>query len=166
VRALVAGGADPGRVAGDGRTPQHARAGGHDVIASALKAAIDTPSMNRTDAAAALLSAAAEGNAGRVAVALRDGATLESRDGRGRTALLLAATNDRLDVARLLVVLGADPNAQDDQRDSAWLVTGVTGSVAKARFGFRSRLRPLWGELSEVTPWLLAARLPWCRHPK
>ena len=27
------------------------------------------------------------------------------------------------------MVLGADPNAQDDQRDSAWLVTGVTGSV-------------------------------------
>ena len=35
-----------------------------------------------------------------------------------------------LDVARLLVVLGADPDAQDDQQDSAWLVTGVTGSVA------------------------------------
>ena len=28
------------------------------------------------------------------------------------------------------MVLGADPDAQDDQRDSAWLVTGVTGSVA------------------------------------
>jgi ankyrin repeat protein len=76
-----------------------------------------------------LLSAAAEGNADRVAIALRNGAPLESRDARGRTALLLASTNDRVDVARLLVALGADPDAQDDQRDSAWLVTGVTGSV-------------------------------------
>lgn len=35
-----------------------------------------------------------------------------------------------MDVARLLVQLGADPDAQDDRKDSAWLVTGVTGSVA------------------------------------
>ena len=41
----------------------------------------------------------------------------------------MASANDRLDAARLLVVLGADPDAQDNQRDSAWLVTGVTGSV-------------------------------------
>ena len=130
VRALLAGGADPGRVAGDGRTPvQHAQAGSHDVIAATLRAAIDAPSMTQTDATAMLLSAAAEGNADRVAIALRNGAPLESRDARGRTALLLASTNDRVDVARLLVALGADPDAQDDQRDSAWLVTGVTGSV-------------------------------------
>ncbi len=44
--------------------------------------------------------------------------------------LLLASAADNVDVARLLVVLGADPDAQDDQQDSAWLVTGVTGSVA------------------------------------
>ena len=43
---------------------------------------------------------------------------------------MLASAADRLDVARLLVALGADPDAQDDQQDSAWLVTGVTGSVA------------------------------------
>jgi len=130
VRALVAGGADVGRVAGDGRTPgQNARAGGHDVIAGTLQVAIDAPPMSQSDAAALLLSAAADGDADQVAVALRAGAPLESRDDRGRTALLLASTNDRVDVARLLVVLGADPDAQDDQRDSAWLVTGVTGSV-------------------------------------
>jgi ankyrin repeat protein len=130
VRALVAGGADVGRVAGDGRTPgQNASAGGHDVIADTLQAAIDA-AISSTDAAAVLLSAAADGDPDRVALALRAGAPLESRDEKGRTALLLAATNDRLDVARLLVVLGADPDAQDDQQDSAWLVTGVTGSVA------------------------------------
>ena len=33
-------------------------------------------------------------------------------------------------IARLLVALGADPDTQDAQQDSAWLVTGVTGSVA------------------------------------
>jgi len=79
---------------------------------------------------AALLSAASSGDANLVAAALGAGAPLESRDGHGRTALLLASLNDRVDVARLLVGLGADPDAQDDRQDSAWLVTGVTGSVA------------------------------------
>ena len=54
------------------------------------------------------------------------------RDDRGRTPLLLAVTEDRLAAARLLVHLGADPNALDDRHDTPWLVTGVTGSVAMA----------------------------------
>ena len=65
-----------------------------------------------------------------MAASIRAGAPIESRDERGRTPLLLASAADNLDVARLLVVLGADPDAQDNQQDSAWLVTGVTGSVA------------------------------------
>ena len=131
VRALVAGGADLERIAGDGHSPVHnARAGGHDVIAGTLLSAIDSPPPDPAPATAMLLKAAAEGDANRVAVALRAGASIESRDERGRTPLLLASVADNLDVARLLVVLGADPNAQDVQQDSAWLVTGVTGSVA------------------------------------
>ncbi|HET8916291.1 MAG TPA: ankyrin repeat domain-containing protein, partial [Propionibacteriaceae bacterium] len=34
-----------------------------------------------------------------------------------------------LGVARLLIYLGADPDALDDRHDTPWLVTGVTGSV-------------------------------------
>ena len=51
---------------------------------------------------------------------------------RRRTPLLLAAAADHVEVARLLVDLGADPDALDDQHDTPWLVTGVTGSVAMA----------------------------------
>jgi ankyrin repeat protein len=128
VRALVAGGADVGRIAGDGRTPlQNAQNGGHDTIAQTLQSATGAPA--NEDAAAALLTAAANGDADAVAVALRAGAPIESRDDRGRTPLLLASAADQVDAARLLVILGADPDAQDDQQDSAWLVTGVTGSV-------------------------------------
>ena len=32
-------------------------------------------------------------------------------------------------MARVLVALGADPDALDDRHDTPWLVTGVTGSV-------------------------------------
>lgn len=128
VRALVAGGADVDRVASDGRTPrQNAQRQGQDAVTATLDRAGQAPP---ADPAAALLAAADAGDADGVAVALRAGAPIETRDEQGRTALLLAASADRVEVARLLVVLGADPDAQDDRSDSPWLVTGVTGSVA------------------------------------
>ena len=77
-----------------------------------------------------LLDAAGVGDAGRVLAALKNGAEIETRDDHERTALLLAATHDHVDVARVLVANGADPNALDDRHDTPWLVTGVTGSVA------------------------------------
>lgn len=61
-------------------------------------------------------------------MALR-GANLEHRDGYGRTPLLQAMLLDRVDVIRLLISLGADPDAVDHRQDTPWLVTGVTGSV-------------------------------------
>lgn len=82
------------------------------------------------DADAALLEAAARGDANGVAVALRAGADIEARDDHRRTALLVAATHDHVDAARVLVAMGADPDALDDRHDTPWLVTGVTGSVA------------------------------------
>ena len=129
VRLLVAGGADvrlaPKR---DGIPPiQHARSRGYDAIAATLRAAARPGGVREPDAA--LLAAAASGEADRAALALRAGARVEARDARRRTPLLLAVTYDRLAVARLLVALGADPDALDDRHDTPWLVTGVTGSV-------------------------------------
>ena len=76
-----------------------------------------------------LLAAAERGDATAAALAIRAGASLETRDDRRRTSLMLVVTKDQLAVARLLVYLGADPDALDDQHDTPWLVTGVTGSV-------------------------------------
>lgn len=123
VRLLIAGGADRAKPAvNDGVTPVQAA---EDRGQTAVSAVLDTQPK-----ADALLDAAAAGDANKVAAALAAGAPIESRDDHRRTALLLASLNDRVDVARLLVALGADPDAQDDRQDSAWLVTGVTGSVA------------------------------------
>ncbi|MEV1001469.1 ankyrin repeat domain-containing protein [Nonomuraea sp. NPDC050202] len=80
-----------------------------------------------------LLAAAARGDAAAVRNALRSGADIEARDGRRRTALLLAAAADHVEVAEVLVEAGADPDAQDARQDTPWLVTGVTGSVAMLR---------------------------------
>jgi ankyrin repeat protein len=129
VRLLVARGADVRLTpVQDGIAPvEHARARGQDAVVATLQAALTLPVP--ADPGAALLQAAAEGDADRAALTLRAGAPLEVQDERGRTPLLLAATHDRVDVARLLVALGADPDALDDGHDTPWLVTGVTGSV-------------------------------------
>lgn len=129
IRALAAGGVrltDPS--GSEGLTPvqmaQQRGLIGSERILTMLSTT--TPPANPD---AALLEAASAGDPDRVALALRAGANIEARDDRDRTALLLAVTNDHVESARLLVAMGADPNALDDQHDTPWLVTGVTGSV-------------------------------------
>ncbi len=77
-----------------------------------------------------LLEASAAGDLQAVREAIKAGAAIETRDARARSPLLLAVTEDHVDVAAELIELGADPDAVDDQSDTPWLVTGVTGSVA------------------------------------
>jgi ankyrin repeat protein len=133
VRVLVAAGADVTIPSvKDGVTPvKHARSRGFEEIADLLDAAeaADRERIGRAAADRRLLEAAADGDADGVALALRSGARIETRDERERTPLLLASTYDRVEVARVLVALGADPDALDDRHDTPWLVTGVTGSV-------------------------------------
>ncbi|MDI9273485.1 ankyrin repeat domain-containing protein [Stenotrophomonas sp. PFBMAA-4] len=74
-----------------------------------------------------LRDAATRGDADAVRVALEDGADLESRDGQGRTALLLATHGNNLDAARELIEAGADVNAKDALQDSAYLYAGARG---------------------------------------
>lgn len=129
VRTLVAGGVEITRPSGtENLTPlQMAQSKQRPTVAGILTAARAAPRSGPQDAE--LLAAAEAGDANRAMVALRAGAGLESRNGRRRTPLLLASAANRLDVARLLVALGADVNAVDDQSDTPFLVTGVTGSA-------------------------------------
>lgn len=113
VRLLVARGADVDLPAGEsGKAPlAAARERGYAPVIATLRAALAAePATVPAEPAAskALLVAAASGNADAVAIALRQGADLEAKDGGGRTPLILAVTADRVDVARLLVALGAD----------------------------------------------------------
>ncbi|NYI80763.1 ankyrin repeat domain-containing protein [Nocardioides panzhihuensis] len=130
VRVLVAAGVDMSVKAGrDGKTAlEHAEERGFDAIVSTLR----TASERVADGDQQLLRAAASGDADAAVAALRGGADLEARDSNRRTPLLLAVTDDHLVTARLLVHLGADPDALDGQHDTPWLVTGVTGSVPMA----------------------------------
>ena len=135
VRVLVAGRADvrlPSKR--DGVAPlDHARSQGYARQAGTLEKALSQDAAGPVDKAEAnrrLLAAATDGDPDAAALALRAGAELETLGEHRRTPLLLAVTHDRTDVARVLVALGANPNALDDQHDTPWLVTGVTGSVA------------------------------------
>jgi ankyrin repeat protein len=132
VRVLVAAGADVAIPAvNDGLTAgEHAERMGQSAVATLLRKTAGADDVRRPAAQERLLAAAADGDADTVALMLRSQADLEARDGHERTALLLASTYDRVPVARLLVALGADPDALDDRHDTPWLVTGVTGSVA------------------------------------
>lgn len=130
LRVLIAGGVELNEPSvNEGLTPlEMARSKQYPDSEAVLESALDPGPVARPDAA--LLQAVERGDADQVAHALRAGADIETTNDLEQTPLLLAVTEDRVDVARLLVAMGADPDAVDHQQDTPWLVTGVTGSVS------------------------------------
>jgi Ankyrin repeats (3 copies) len=120
VRLLVARGADVTLPAGTaGTAPLEAASDrAYPPLIATLEAALAAKPVAASAASAALLAAATSGDADAAAIALRQGADLESGDRLGRTPLILAVTHGRPEVARLLVALGADPDTQDARQDS------------------------------------------------
>ena len=121
VRVLVAGGADvrlPARRDGVAPLDQARNKGAARQVATLEKALRQDAAgpVDRSEANRRLLAAATSGDADAAALALRAGAELETTGDPRRTPLLLAVTEDRTDVARVLVALGANPNALDDQQ--------------------------------------------------
>ncbi len=76
---------------------------------------------------AALIEAAARGNAAEVRNLLARGAGVRARDAEGRTALVAATYGNHVEAARQLIAAGADVNAQDNIRNSAFLLAGARG---------------------------------------
>lgn len=74
--------------------------------------------MSTNDPAARLLTAVYEGDKDAVVRLLRSGASPESADAEGGTALYLAAVSDRPDVVRLLLAAGADPDRLSQGTDA------------------------------------------------
>jgi hypothetical protein len=72
---------------------------------------------SRADSAlkpATLQSAVAQDDVAQAASLLDQGAVIDARDQAGRTPLMLAVTENRLEIVRLLLARGADPNAADN----------------------------------------------------
>jgi len=74
-----------------------------------------------------LLESASTGDVATLRKAISNGAELELRDDRGRTALLLAVRADAVEAARMLIEAGADVNAKDDIDDTPFLYAGAEG---------------------------------------
>src|SRR6266567_9405162 len=71
-----------------------------------------------------MIAAAERGELPVVRRLLADGARIDARDQRGRTALLAATHRNRIDAARFLIQEGADVNAKDFIQDSPFLYAG------------------------------------------
>ena len=78
---------------------------------------------------AALIDAAARGDNTAVQRLVKDGASVLARDASGRTALLAAVQNNRIDAARTLIAAGANVNTQDNIQDSPYLLAGARGQL-------------------------------------
>ncbi|NRF65798.1 ankyrin repeat domain-containing protein [Aquincola sp. S2] len=76
-----------------------------------------------------LAAAARQGDTATLQRLLDAGVPVDGRDGRGRTALLVATHANRIDAARLLIERGADVNAKDDIQDSPFLFAGAEGRL-------------------------------------
>lgn len=74
-----------------------------------------------------LLDAIRADDVDRIRAAIQSNADLETRDGQGRTALLLATRADAVETAKLLIAAGADVNAKDSMQDTPFLYAGAEG---------------------------------------
>jgi ankyrin repeat protein len=83
--------------------------------------------------AAELVAAAGAGRLDEVQRLLRDGADVDGRDRRGRTAVTAAAIGQHVEVVSVLVDAGADVDLQDDERNNPLLLCGENGNVALLR---------------------------------
>ncbi|MFD2115107.1 ankyrin repeat domain-containing protein [Paenibacillus yanchengensis] len=76
---------------------------------------------------ATLLQAAEQGNVEQITKLLEDGANINTVDGRGRTAAMIAVHTNQLELFELLIEKGADINIRDQRSDNPLLYAGAEG---------------------------------------
>ena len=76
-----------------------------------------------------LLSAVSKQDSKLVAEILQSKPNLETKDNKGRTALMIATYNEDTEIAKLLISAGANVNAQDEMLNSPFLYAGASGFV-------------------------------------
>lgn len=88
---------------------------------------LSTPHASESAADRNLIVSAIKGDVEGVRRALKEGATINVRDNRGRTALLIATHDNNVALARVLIAAGADVNVKDNIGDSPFLYAGAEG---------------------------------------
>ena len=97
------------------------------------------PSASETAAYAGLFAAAARGDAAGIARLAAAGASVQARDGRGRTPLHVAAHAAQGDALRALATVGADPNALDFDRYDIATIAAVANDLPTLRVALEVR---------------------------
>jgi len=92
-----------------------------------LALVMTTPGHTQPGGKQPLTEAAGKGDLAAVERLIAHGASIDARDGRGRTALLAATHGNHVAVARALIAAGSDVNAKDDIEDSPYLYAGAEG---------------------------------------
>jgi uncharacterized protein len=76
-----------------------------------------------------LHSAAANDDVVTIKDLLSRGVNIETKDGHGRTALLIATHGNKINAAKALIEVGANVNAKDSINDSPYLYAGARGHL-------------------------------------
>src|SRR5262245_14811745 len=74
-----------------------------------------------------LIAAAERGDTPTVQRLLAEGASINTQDARGRTAVLAATHGNHVDTVRALIEAGADINIRDTRTDNVLLYAGAEG---------------------------------------
>jgi uncharacterized protein len=81
----------------------------------------------------ALIAAAERGDAEGILAALAGGASINSTDERGRTAVMAATHGNQVAAVALLIASGADVDIRDNRLDTPFLYAGAEGLLAILR---------------------------------
>jgi ankyrin repeat protein len=90
---------------------------------------------------------------------MREGASIQAKDSRGRTALLAATYGNHVPVALFLMAAGSDVNAKDDMQNSAFLLAGAEGYTDILKLTLRSG-----ADLKSVNRYVGTALIPAAHH--
>jgi len=134
VELLLAHGADERLADETGKPPiVYAAAGGRlDIVRRLLARNVDVNTRYPHELTLLMWAAGADEKVEQAQVVktvtflLDNGAHIDDRDGRGRTALMIAAEGGRADVVTLLLTRGADPSLRDNAGKRAADLTAVT----------------------------------------
>jgi uncharacterized protein len=99
---------------------------------SALNAQI-APSSTERARYTGLLAAAAQGDVVQIRALIANGAGVDTRDGHGRTPLIVAAHGAKHDAMRALAAARANPNAMDNDRYDIVTIAAVNNDITTLR---------------------------------
>jgi len=122
VKALLDKGANPNATLNDGRTPLMFAIDAPEIVKALVEKGADVNAKNKDTGDPILVTMVLADNSESVRLLLDKGANVNATDDRGVTALMFAASNDKIVIAKLLLKKGADVNAKAYNGETAYVM--------------------------------------------